>query len=755
MAQKHVAADSTLPSLSSFLSSHAVAHVDMEQLVAQPQRQWQHASVAAAACALHDRFATERLHRYSRPSHATGLDEGSNSSLDIRNVPAHEQAIPRSVTRFTTHTISKWDDALTPELLDNATARFESSERWRTLAALRKLNLVVLGTSPTSGCGSVIPTDPSGEEILHNQTTNASVVCNGARSWARQLFDNLQRLHTPLRFSIFFKNAVSFTFFGQCASSRVPADTSVILVEVGCSVWDSETIRPTIQKLREAAPQAALAFITWPNRIGSNYATGKRPTPPALWRPGPAASDHDVGYSSATRTILEGAWLEGADMVDISHILGTMYRSAFSEDHPARIEYARVKTTTRDFSKHRNIHNFVWETWYAKGGQDTIHPSALGHALIASVAARYLSVRISAAACESSRSVVAPTEAHTEAAPPPPRLPDAPDTSTSNAATGASTVADGAPVAQNEREVCFDSADRLPVPSNLSSSPSSSHKGRWRLVDEGGEKGIHKLGYASTRIGDELTIGPLTLGGQDGPGGRGQLPREGGCDYIEVSLGYLLSHRPEQGVFRLQCLGGCECSASIAPFQSQLNPFPLIDTSTRARPEYATFNATVTETTTFRMRQWEPDTCFLRVTNSHRAWRNQLRGKKDGALEPLIGSRVRVDSLALRSSDLPSLSRDWSRSFTSLNRGGAANKLFMLRLVPCFTRRHEEDVLKLLDDCERAKNATLLRSLPKVWSDRKVNHNKTQQTFCRALLNISAFGNGTLASPFRGAYNGA
>ena len=79
-----------------------------------------------------------------------------------------------------------------------------------------------------------------------------------------------------------------------------------------------------------------------------------------------------------------------------------------------------------------------------------------------------------------------------------------------------------------EKEVCYLSADRIPV----------AKAGDWSIVDEGGEKKIQKLGYLSRRVGDALRLGPIA---------------PGTCGSAEVNLGYLRSWRPDQGAFAIDC----------------------------------------------------------------------------------------------------------------------------------------------------------------------------------------------------------
>ena len=73
--------------------------------------------------------------------------------------------------------------------------------------------------------------------------------------------------------------------------------------------------------------------------------------------------------------------------------------------------------------------------------------------------------------------------------------------------------------------------------------PARDHT--WELRNEGGDKGVHKMGYVSSRVGETMGIGPV-------------LP-EVRCGVLLASLAYLQSWRNSSGSFSVQCKGGCEC----------------------------------------------------------------------------------------------------------------------------------------------------------------------------------------------------
>ena len=110
---------------------------------------------------------------------------------------------------------------------------------------------------------------------------------------------------------------------------------------------------------------------------------------------------------------------------------------------------------------------------------DQVHPSPVGHQLLGAIAARFVAKRLADAACEH-RAGIHGYAAHLNnnnalPTPPPPSR----------------AVA----IPSRLWEQCFTVADQMPV--RLS--------GSWRLVDEGDlSKGVRKLGYLSTSVGDTL-----------------------------------------------------------------------------------------------------------------------------------------------------------------------------------------------------------------------------------------------------------
>ena len=93
--------------------------------------------------------------------------------------------------------------------------------------------IVVLGASPTAGCGSV---DAGGNE--------AHKLCSLPHSWGRRMHDAVvratrgARLWTlPIETRIYSKNAVTADYFAHCTSEMVPASANLVLLETGTNLW--------------------------------------------------------------------------------------------------------------------------------------------------------------------------------------------------------------------------------------------------------------------------------------------------------------------------------------------------------------------------------------------------------------------------------------------------------------------------------------------------------------------------------------
>ena len=230
--------------------------------------------------------------------------------------------------------------------------------------------------------------------------------------------------------------------------------------------------------------------------------------------------------------------------------------------------------------------------WYA---EDRVHPNRDGHALLGELAASLIYKQLSSTGDSCAR----PIPHERQAAP-----------------------SDSA----HAYDLCALDARDLPL----------SHQGDFTLRDEGGAKGVKKLGYVSTVPGAQLTIGPL-------------VPQVN-CALFEASLGYLSSWRPGMGAFDVSC-HGCECK----PYAGAWAPgyhFPRVDTGPSRDPKDigSGLNVSLSLFNKFLLYK-TAETCSINVTH---------------VLSP-SPSRIRIDSLGLHlascgvSCELTK--RPWTRQF--------------------------------------------------------------------------------------------
>ena len=379
--------------------------------------------------------------------------------------------------------------------------------------------VVVIGTSPTAGCGAC---DGYNAGPLENSTLrkdacqaivgNRTSSCVVSHSWASQLAHGLSELGWLAHVDVWFKNAVGPGYFTRCTSQFVPANTRVVLLEIATNVWGGSPSE-LVQAIKRAAPLAAIAFVVWPTQDRNQ----------AAW---------------ALNIIKQASKESSVDMLRVDRILPREHGS-----------------------------------YYAKEGRDKVHPSALGHALLANTAARFLAHQfMSALPCNNS---------------------------IGDDLIGALAAPYAAPGAALHWERCFADARVLPTtpPNN-----GSLTKGSWRLAEEGfAFKGVEKWGYVSETVGSALTVGPLVA------------PQEGNlCELLLVEIGYHLQPRSStqrQGALSLRCTG-CECSGNPTAFTRSITPFPIVQTDAAlARDQGLRRNVSVTATTSFEALWHAGTTC--------------------------------------------------------------------------------------------------------------------------------------------------
>ena len=247
-------------------------------------------------------------------------------------------------------------------------------------------------------------------------------------------------------------------------------------------------------------------------------------------------------------------------------------------------DVVRVGKVVNELDRKRAV---VKRHLFAKYGHDWVHPSARGHAFMGLVAARYVAARWAEGGERARVRVVEASQARSRAGTRSGRG--------ARAGDGQDEVASNdTPSRPRPWETCYTRADRLPLLRSTTRLPATAGAGSpgWSLIDEGGTKGVTKLGLASWHVGDTLDIGPI-------PGPHGVA-----CTAFDATLGYLLSSsRTDQGAFSISCAGSCHCAPFASP-KPALYPFSLVDTDAR-RSKDDFFrqqpNVSVTATTSFLM----------------------------------------------------------------------------------------------------------------------------------------------------------
>ena len=439
------------------------------------------------------------------------------------------------------------------KLVPSMTAQADAWDHAAYVVARRRtLRVAVLGCSTTNGCGSA---DPDSR-------------CDAARAWPRLFHDaalsalpqQLPGWRYGVRTSVYAKNAVDPSYFGQCTASFVDSDTHVVLLEFFTNLFgvikqgNHSGLDATVAAVREVAPQAAIVFVVWLKEVKSRAA-------------------------AELRAFIEGAARrQRAELLDVPRLLQALAARGAPRAVPV-------------------------DAWYANqphGKGKDHHPNGAGHALLANASAHLLARRLA------------------RAVPPNAWARDAPGGGVAACAGCRPTTPMSTPWAKKVKtQTCFNSADGLPVAAPLN--------GSWRLVDEGGAKGVAKLGYLSTQLHDRLALrlGALCNGS------------------AYARLGYHMSTRPGQGSLLLSCRG-CACRP-LTGILAAVSPFPLVptdallaDTRYFALPGQLNGSLSVTATTAFGVLAGPPgSTCTVRVEH--------VRSARPRSAE----SRVRIDSLAL------------------------------------------------------------------------------------------------------------
>jgi hypothetical protein len=498
-------------------------------------------------------------------------------------------------------------------------------------------------------------------------------------------------------------------YFARCTGNFVGAATHVIVLDVaqvgGLSHVQSE-LPDLVASLKRNAPSAVILLLAW---VELKVLLSERHAEKELSPVVKIALRLGVDVLRVDRIAL--SLLAHHNLVShrlsrrsVSEHVGSLFaahppdwKSACLSMEVSLPPSFRTPLANRDLSRRPDpIREVAPAFLYAQRGLDNVHPTPEGHVLIGRAVAQYVANRLALGGG------LAADELQLTSAPPPagrgrdlrhinrstaaapslhgyspdpantheltrhttPRAELAPSLSaaaTSNAPSAATSAATSDATSVAFWETCY-GAGALPV-----------HAGTppWTLTDEGGDKGVRKLGLVSRHLGDALVLGPIGNELQQAwlrralasPTTLAAAPKP---PVIFIELAYLLAQREAFGALELSCVG-CRCKRLYGTFASRLTPFPALDTNANISPNEhyrdRAFNATITATTVFgaaldlppRNSTRAPWPCLLRIVHAaagsglsreHRS----VACKSNSSAAPYYcthrnESRVRVDGL--------------------------------------------------------------------------------------------------------------
>jgi hypothetical protein len=485
------------------------------------------------------------------------------------------------------------------------------------------LKVTILGMSTTAGCGAPWAADEPTEHW-----------CDFQRSWVRHWHERMRQQLQPsteLRLRVEYKNAVGGSYFGHCTHAHVDADSDIIVLEWMANAWDSIILlNETLHAIRRAAPHVSnLYFVHWPPQHlqGQNWKDTAHKLD-LLARHHAAIS---VTIDARDNRTLMAVGLASQMHANADGLLELVTSHNLSDACETRLNLRSSRAT----SKCRRVHHLRAKVRLGAFFADSTHPNSAGHWLLGTGAAAVLSDRLGMAAAR--RRQTTPETTPEGAASANERRDEIAFNERGTAISASISASISAPIstsisasmsASGAPEACLRSADQLTVRSSST---------QWRLVDDGLQKRVPKLGLASTTIGDELRLALPTV-----------VPRGMSCATAVVTLGYLASARDEQGAIVIGC-DGCPCGpygyiSGMSYFRAF--PFPILDTHIRTHASLGVGgNVSVSAEYSFVVGQNASSDCSLVLR--HRASRltsPQFRGPRGSR----FASRVRVDSLYVR-----------------------------------------------------------------------------------------------------------
>ena len=490
---------------------------------------------------------------------------------------------------------------LPADAVDASSSWHELEDTWAHTAMrmlrTRTLRVHIFGFSVLNGCFA--------HDLGYQPTPK--LLCDPAWGWSRRMADALQstltrtpglggvRVHT----STFAKSAVDPSFFAHCLGDMLQPETDVVLLEAGSNMYDfahGETGLPlAIPAIRAYVPHAAIALVGFvpPDYLRAWTTTTRRSAAVSN------ATSNDHVHDHPLRALMaRDARALNCDIIDIPALVQQRLTNV-----SALMAAGCTAPGLHDIPAGGGAFLPTLGQWFAMNGTNH-HPTRAGHHLIGEIAARHVLRRLIHAAAATtahatggSNDTTAPWTARGEAG-------------SEHGSEWPASEHGSTSTSSQEREVCFNSADAMPV---------RRSGGSWQLVDEGEKsKGVAKFGWVSTRTEDPpLVIGPLPVlrAASAQSGGRNATSTSAAAAPVfpvcnTVRLGYLFATRAGQGDLRIRCAGTCSCSPVGSPhgLWQATYPFPIVKTDARfdADKHPADRNISVTAMTEFTLIHLRP-----------------------------------------------------------------------------------------------------------------------------------------------------
>ena len=401
--------------------------------------------------------------------------------------------------------------------------------------------------------------------------------CSTEFSWVRKLASMLSATDT-FEVQVWARNAVFPEYFSHCTQEYI-GNADVVILEFQPNMQVSSQgcqLYDLVDAIRRHRSTAAILVAGWPSQ-SVNMLT----------------SAYKCDY-----TLKKFAAAVGSDLVLASALFARCDRLKPDRPqcyaHTSKVHMSRAANSTHPrglLPRREGRLNGVYA--------DDTHPGTEGAALFAQTVARVLLRRLYAASCPGTR------------------------TSHPAAAVISDQVMNNGGARAGNLEWCLRNVSQLPA------------SGGWRLVDEGGEKLVQKLGLLSTRVNQTLTINASAI--------LGRIT----CGFLMARLTFLVGWAPHHGAFSIGCAGSCVCRPIRGIWASGSDPYPVVNTH---RPDVG---ATVTASTRFIVEigsktASEMSECLIHIQHISSSQRSAHRPHE---LHTTPSSRVRIDGIGFSQPD--------------------------------------------------------------------------------------------------------